>query len=182
MRSLLARRAGIRIGRIAMSGSNQTNDVSPDDAPMEYASKTKFDSTRIRAAAVYCSDGRFGEQVDDLLHNALGLPRYDRLAVPGGAACLAGHFATFREDEGVAEQLRFLVTAHEVQRVVLIAHQDCAYYAQRLKISPLVLERQQRDDLEKAAERVYRFGRYLRVDTYFARKRRQQIVFERLDV
>ena len=31
---------------------------------------------------------------------ALGLPRYDRLAVPGGAACLAGYFATYREEEG----------------------------------------------------------------------------------
>ena len=40
-------------------------------------------STAFAAAAVYCSDGRFGEHVDDFLHNALKLPRYDRLAVPG---------------------------------------------------------------------------------------------------
>jgi hypothetical protein len=151
-------------------------------APQLFASEMPFDGERIRAAAVYCSDGRFGEQVDDLLHNALGLPRYDRLAVPGGAACLAGHFATFREDEGVGEQLRFLIKTHQVQRVVLIAHQDCAYYTERLRVSPLVLESQQREDLEKAVRRVRRFDRDLQIDTFFARKQRQQIVFERLDV
>lgn len=48
-----------------------------------FESSVGFDSNRIRAAAVYCSDGRFGEQFDDLLHNKLPLPRYDRLAVPG---------------------------------------------------------------------------------------------------
>ena len=74
-----------------------------------YDSPIPFDSRRIQAAAVYCSDGRLGEQVDDLLQHALQLPRYDRLAVPGGAACLAGHFSTYREEEGVIEQLRFLV-------------------------------------------------------------------------
>ena len=57
-----------------------------------YKSSAPFDESRIRAAAVYCSDGRFGEQFDDFLHNGLKLPRCDRLAVPGGAASLAGHF------------------------------------------------------------------------------------------
>jgi hypothetical protein len=50
-----------------------------------------FEAQRIAAAAVYCSDGRFGEQMDEFLHTALRLPRYDRVAIPGGAACLAGH-------------------------------------------------------------------------------------------
>jgi hypothetical protein len=39
-----------------------------------YHSPIPFNSERIRAAAVYCSDGRYGEQFDDFLHNALGLP------------------------------------------------------------------------------------------------------------
>ena len=42
-------------------------------------SAVPFDSSRIGAAAVYCSDGRFGEQCDDFVHHALQLPRYDRL-------------------------------------------------------------------------------------------------------
>jgi hypothetical protein len=141
-----------------------------------------FDSNRIGAAAVYCSDGRFGEQVDDLLLNTLKLPRYDRLVVPGGAACLAGHFATYREEEGVAEQLRFLLTVHEVRQVILIAHQDCAYYTQWLHVPALQLEARQREDLGKAVRHVKRFGSDLEVQAYFARRQGDRVSFERVGV
>jgi len=133
-----------------------------------YESPVPFDGRRVQAAAVYCSDGRWGEQVDDLLHNDLGLPRYDRLAVPGGAACLAGHFATYREEEGVLAQLRFLVAVHRLEQLVLIAHEHCAFYTERLHVSPLQMESRQREDMQKAIRRVQGFGR-LRVRAYFAR-------------
>ena len=111
-----------------------------------------------------------GEHFDEFLHNALQLPRYDRLAVPGGAACLAGHFSSFREEESLLEQLRFLVRVHGLERVVLIAHQDCAYYPERLHTSPLQLETQQREDLETAVRRVHSITLGLKVEAYFARK------------
>ncbi len=152
-----------------MNNSSQT--------PTEhYTSHVPFDDGRIRAAAVYCSDGRFGEQFDELMKVSLQLPRYDRLAVPGGAACLARHFVSFREEEAATEQLRFLIDVHGLQRVVLIAHQDCAFYTQRLRISPLQLETQQHDDLSKAVKRVQSLGPNLRVDAFFARRSTQQAV------
>ena len=134
------------------------------------SSLVRFDEHRIHAAAVYCSDGRFGDQFDDFLHHALGLPRYDRLALPGGAACLASHFLAFHQEENLIEQLRFLVAVHQLERVVLIAHQDCAFYTQRLKISPERLESQQRDDVQDAIERIRWFASELQVDAFFARK------------
>lgn len=135
-----------------------------------FESSIPFDADRIRAAAVYCSDGRLGDQFDDLMHNALQLPRYDRLAVPGGAACLASHFDTYREEEGVTEQLRFLIKVHGLARVVLIAHEDCAFYTERLRVSPLQLESQQCDDMNRAVSRVRSIGPHLIVDAFFARK------------
>ena len=94
-------------------------------------------------AAVYCGDGRLGEPIDDFLHNALHLTRYDRQAVPVGAACLADHFATYREGDAVAAQLEFLINVHQLRRVVLIAHEGCAFYTDRLRISPIgVTEKQ----------------------------------------
>jgi hypothetical protein len=156
-----------------------------NDHPNEcfYESSTRFDANRIRAAAVYCSDGRFGDQFDDLLQNRLKLPRYDRLAVPGGAACLARHFATYREEEGVYEQLRFLVDVHGLEQVVLIAHEGCAFYTERLHVSPLQLESQQRADMEKAVGRVRSLSRTLAVSALFARKFGQGIIrFELVQV
>ncbi|MSR56997.1 MAG: hypothetical protein EXS05_04925 [Planctomycetaceae bacterium] len=147
----------------------------------DHSSPIPFDANRIGAAALYCSDGRFGEQVDHLLHNTLQLPRYDRLAVPGGAACLAGHFHAYREEEGVAEQLRFLLQVHDVRKVILIAHQDCAYYTQWLHVAPLQLESRQREDLAKAIRHVKRFGIDIEVAAYFARRTgEEQVTFEQV--
>lgn len=157
--------------------------MSRIDLRPAYSSAVPFSTQRIRAAAVYCSDGRFGEQVDDLLHTALQLPRYDRLAVPGGGACLASHFVTYRESEGVLAQLRFLIDVHALERVVLIAHENCAYYTERLHISPLQLESRQREDIRRAVRRVQSLSSGLAVDAFFARIRRDATIqFEPVEI
>jgi hypothetical protein len=116
------------------------------------------------------------------MQNALGLPRYDRIALPGGAACLASHFVAYREEEGAAEQVRFLVEVHQLERIVLIAHENCAFYTHRLNISSLQLKSQQLEDLRKAASRVRLLGRHLQIEAYFARlDRKNMISFERVD-
>jgi hypothetical protein len=142
---------------------------TPDEFTV-YQSPLRFDENRAGAAAVYCSDGRFGEHVDDFLHHALKLPRYDRLAVPGGAACLAGHLFAYREEWALVEQLQFLIRAHALERLVLIAHQDCAFYAGQPHVSSLPLETRQREDLQTAAGRILSFAPGLTVDAFFARK------------
>ena len=154
----------------------------PDDEQAKvFRSSVLFDANRVRAAAVYCSDGRFGDQCDDLLHRGLQLPRYDRLALPGGPACLAASFPVYREEQSVIEQLRFLVKVHLLERVILVAHQDCAFYTERLHISVEQLEAQQREDLHKAARRIGSLFERLRVSAYFARKLPDgQIEFESL--
>ncbi len=143
-----------------------------------HQSVVAFDPSRIQAAAVYCSDGRFGEQMDDFLHAALKLPRYDRLALPGGAACLAGHFRSYRERDALKEELRFLIAVHELRRIVLIAHSECAYYTQWLGVSALGLEERQIEDLRAAASRVAQVSRSLAVEAYFARRCGTSVRFE----
>jgi hypothetical protein len=85
--------------------------------PKHYTSTLLFDDRRIGAAAVYCSDGRFGEQMDEFLHNSLGLPRYDRVAVPGGAASLGGHMMVYHEAQSLDRQLSFLITSHALTQL-----------------------------------------------------------------
>lgn len=147
-----------------------------------FESSVAFEHGRIKAAAVYCSDGRFGEQFDDFLHNALRLPRYDRVAVPGGPACLAEHFATYRQGDAVAAQLEFLIDVHQVKRVILIAHEGCAFYTQLLQISPIALKQQQLEDITKAAIRVQQFASDLVVETYFAHMQNNRVIFERIAI
>ena len=146
-----------------------------------YTSPTAFDAERIGAAAVYCSDGRYGDQMDEFLHKALGLPRYDRVAAPGGPGCLAGHAPAIRDQGAMEKQLRFLIAAHDLDRVVLIAHQDCGFYKQ-LKLWGKTIEEQQRVDLAKTAQAVRGYATGLTVEAYFARRVDGKVRFERVEV
>jgi hypothetical protein len=143
-----------------------------------FASSVPFEEARIRAASLYCSDGRYGEQFDDFLHNALALPRYDRLAVPGGPACLTGRLDVFWEGHSTQQQLDFLAAVHGLERLVLIQHQGCAYYREWLKVRDDDLEARQLEDLHKAAELMRRRHPELRLDAFFARRLEDEVRFE----
>ena len=150
--------------------------------PQPYESSVPFRPDRMQAVALYCSDGRFGVQVDDLLQQRLLLPRYDRLAVPGGPACLADHFATLREAEVMLSNLRFLVEVHDLQRVVLITHENCAFYTHRLKIPPMQLRTQQHEDMSKAVQRTRELASGMTVEAFFAHIKDDRVVFEAMEI
>ncbi len=136
---------------------------------MCYKSAVSYNQDRFHAAAMYCSDGRVGEHFDDFLQNGLGLPRCDRLCLPGGPACLAGHPQAHLEEQGVLEELKFLYEAHSLSRVVLIAHQGCAFYSARLNLTEPRLELVQKADLVRAAAFVHRVTGLDQIEGYFAR-------------
>jgi hypothetical protein len=147
----------------------------------QFQSSIRYNPERIHAAAIYCSDGRVGDHFDDFLHHGLNLPRYDRLALPGGPASLAGHTEAYVAEQGVVDELKFLVDAHELERVVLIAHQGCAFYASRLNLPEPFLEQQQRIDLLKAKQFVHRITGLTEIDAYFARREGDEtVVFDQV--
>lgn len=135
---------------------------------LTWRSSLPFTHERIGAAAIYCSDGRYNEQFDEFLHEQLGLPRYDRLTIPGGAAALAGHFTAYREEEALLEQLRFLIVAHELERIVLIAHKGCGFYLKKLHIAEERLRTAQETDLRKAAGAIRILNAGLRIEAFVA--------------
>ena len=145
-----------------------------------YQSPTPYEASRINAAAVYCSDGRIGHHIDDFLQQGLSLPRYDRVACPGGPAALAGRLLAFWEARGVEEQLRFLMRVHAAKQVVLIAHEGCAYYQQRLGIGVAAVESEQRADLEAAGAVVHRIEPAVEVAAFFAHVDGAEVWFERV--
>lgn len=149
---------------------------------MTYQSNIPYVPERIHAAAIYCSDGRVGEHFDDFLTNSLKLPRYDRMALPGGPACLAGHTEAHIQEQGVIEELRFLVEAHGLKRVVLIAHAGCAFYGTRLDLPDRLLQDQQRIDLVKAAARIRRITGVPNIDAYLARPEGDRVTFEAVEL
>jgi hypothetical protein len=147
-----------------------------------YSSPVPYDSSRTHAAALYCSDGRVGEHCDDFILNGLKLPRYDRLCLPGGPACAAGHPEAHLEEKGVVDELHFLVEVHKLKRVVLISHQGCAFYGTRLGLSEPRLELVQKADLVRAAAFVHRVTGLAHIDAYFARLVEGKMKFEHVPV
>ncbi len=146
------------------------------DCPIPYV------GDRIHAAALYCSDGRIGAHTADFLTYGLGLPRYDRVCLPGGPACLAGHPEAALEEQGVIGELHFLVEAHGLQRVVLVAHQSCAFYSARLELEQPQLEQVQLEDLARAAAYVYQVIGVESIEAYFARITTGKVTFESVAV
>ena len=147
-----------------------------------FTSNIPFDAARIRAAAIYCSDGRFGEQMDEFLHEGLKLPRYDRLALPGGPACFSGSLHSFWESQSAERQLDFLARVHGLEKLVLIQHAGCAFYLDWLKVKPEELEARQIEDLAKAAARVRYRQPKLRVSAHLARRDGTRIWFDPITI
>ena len=147
-----------------------------------FSSTIGFDPARIRAASIYCSDGRFGEQMDEFLHQGLRLPRYDRLAVPGGPACLSGALSVFWESHSAERQLDFLCHVHKLERLIMIAHEGCAFYLEWLKVKPEEFAARQLDDVKRAATRVRQTQPTLKVEAYLARRQDAQIWFESIPI
>lgn len=143
-----------------------------------WRSAVPFERARIGAVAIYCSDGRWGEQFDDFVQNRLGLPRYDRLAVPGGAACLAGHRGAHGQEAAAIDQVRFLVEVHGLTRAVLIAHQQCAFYLRRLGVRDDDLRARQEEDLRRAARRIRELDPRLGAEAWLAVLDGQAVAFE----
>ncbi|QNN20752.1 hypothetical protein HED60_00215 [Planctomycetales bacterium ZRK34] len=149
---------------------------------MQYESKLPYHTKRMHAAAIYCSDGRVCEQYDDFLQHGLKLPRYDRVALPGGPACLAGYSQARLEEAGVIDELKFLVDAHGLQRIVLIQHEDCAFYTSRLAAGTTSLEQLQKADLVRAAYAIRHAMKMDTIDAFFARRTEQGVLFEPVEL
>ena len=129
--------------------------------PALFTSTYAWPPERIRALAIYCSDGRWGEAFDEFCHEELKIPHYDRFAVPGGPAWLTMRdVSVLRAYDAARENLEFLVTAHGLERIVLITHYGCAFYHKMMGLDPDGTLPAQQNDLAMAASvlRVWFFN------------------------
>jgi hypothetical protein len=143
-----------------------------------FTSTERWNPERIGGIAIYCSDGRWGESFDEFCQKHLQMPRYDRLALAGGPACLAPKDEKGRAlCEAVLQQLAFLVKAHELKRIVLITHYGCALYAEQLQRKPDDCLPVQMEDLHTVTEMLRRRFEGAKVDGYLAMRRESTLSF-----
>ncbi len=145
-----------------------------------FRSSHAWNPERIGALAIYCSDGRWGLPFDEFCHDGLGLPRYDQFAVPGGPVWLTLRDASLlRPYDAAREHLDFLVRAHELDRIVLIAHYGCAFYAELLGGDADACLAAQQEDLRTAASTLRAWFAGMAVETYVAMREGEAVWFER---
>ena len=138
----------------------------PDHA---FHSTRPFDAdSGLPAVAVYCSDGRFASACEQFLENHLMIERCDRLVIPGGPGALAEHPEASADADVLIGNLRFLVTAHKLDRLVLISHEQCGFYLHRLQLTESDLLAQQQRDTVAAVQRMRSLTGVSRVEAYRA--------------
>ena len=143
-----------------------------------FTAKDPWNPERIHAMAIYCSDGRFGEAFDEFCHQKLGIPRYDRFAVPGGPAWINPSVASVQDlYRSARAQLDFLVRVHDLERIVLITHSPCAFYVEHLKKDPHECLEAQFSDIHTAAQRLRLWFPKIQVEGYLAHREAEAISF-----
>ena len=83
------------------------------------------------AVVIYCSDPRFQDAFEKFIEGDLGLAKgqYIPFVVAGGAGALARPETLPKEFKFMKERLElFREHFKSIRRVVLINHEDCAYY------------------------------------------------------
>lgn len=147
-----------------------------------YHAMERWHAERVGALTLYCSDGRWGEAFDEFCHRRLQIPRYDRWAVPGGPAWLAGRAEDRALLDAARLQLDFLISAHELRKLVLIAHHGCAWYVQRFGKSADECLTTQMQDVRAAATTLRTWYPGLQIEGYLGLRRGEWLSFHQLDL
>jgi carbonic anhydrase len=121
--------------------------------------------------AVFCSDERFVAATLEFLRRGLDMERCDLLVVAGGPAFIP------QSEPSLIERFELLIKAHKIERVALIAHDDCGYYKHRYpQLAPEKLRQQQHKDLLAALSALRQKG--IKAQAFFAFVDGGDVVFE----
>jgi hypothetical protein len=126
---------------------------------------------RTDVLAIHCGDYRFQAAFNEFLNGTLNLDgNYDLLVIPGGPLSLTLIEYLPKFSWASWKWLRFFVKQHEIRRLILIQHQDCAFYQTmplHLHDSPELRARQEQD-LRRATIALRKDLPELSVELYYA--------------
>ncbi len=143
-----------------------------------FLAASPYAATHPKALAIYCSDGRFTEAVEDLARH-LGHARLDTITLPGGPGLLNLLTSGFVDLDAMTRATTFLIRGHAIEHVLLVAHEACGHYRHRNPaLSVDALRAVQLADLALAGEALASAHPKVRLDLFFARPQAGKIAFE----
>jgi hypothetical protein len=129
---------------------------------------------------IHCSDPRYQPHFQEFLEQGLGLAHYALIAVPGGPQCLTSSEYLPKFAWAGWRWVKVMEQVAKPARIILIAHDDCRWYASVGFVSGATsLRERQVADLRTARSGLMeRF--HSAVDLYYARLDGEHAVFENL--
>jgi hypothetical protein len=138
---------------------------------MNYPLSSRIKREETSVLAIHCGDYRFQEAFHEFLNRSLNLKgNYDLMVIPGGPLSLTLFEYLPKFQWASWKWLRFFAEQHKIQRLILMQHQDCAFYRTmplHLHSSPEPRQRQEQD-LRRVKEVMKRDLPHLAVETYYA--------------
>jgi hypothetical protein len=119
---------------------------------------------------IHCSDHRFRGSFHEFLTEGLKLDSYALLAIPGGAHIISMEQVLPKFAKVGWQSLSFLIKRGKPRRIVLIGHDDCLFFKERLQFFFLEADFNQKQfaSLQKAQNIIMERFQELLVELYFA--------------
>jgi len=136
-----------------------------------YQSSLPWNPERPTTVLITCVDGRWYHHFQEFARVHLNAgARTDFISVPGGIEPMTLSDTVPKDFNFFRRRIEGLVAAHGTQRIVAIAHQDCAWYRMR-NLGPSAIDFRERQiaDLRRSAARLRDMFPGMVVETYFAR-------------
>jgi hypothetical protein len=148
-------------------------------SPETYRSAEVRPTAEGAPVVLHCSDPRFQPHFQDFLKTALQLDHYALVAVPGGPQLLT--LLEFLPKFAWVgwRWMKFMVDLTRAEHLILIVHDDCRWYHQRLfGYDPArIHERMIADARRVRASLIERFGQR-RIEIYHARLSGSRAIFD----
>jgi hypothetical protein len=136
----------------------------------QLTSKLKRGDTEV--LVIHCGDYRFQGAFYEFLNGVLKLnENYDLMVIPGGPQSLTLVEYLPKFSWASWKWFRFFVEKHGIRRLILIQHQDCAWYQTmplHLHASPELRKRQEQD-LGRISRTLTKDFANLTVELYYAK-------------
>jgi hypothetical protein len=142
-----------------------------------YHSRGAFNDESANTLVICCSSNAYLPFAQELVTSHLGLApgSFDLLAVPGGAQFLLATEYLPKFAWVGQRWVKFFAERQQIRRIVVIAHDDCAWYATEHAVPAFLhsvvgvpAHDRQRDDLAKIVAAIRELHPAAAVEAYFA--------------
>ncbi len=132
------------------------------------------------ALVIHCSDPRFQSAFRQFVTDELGIANPVPIIIPGGIHDLISP-ARIKAARQLWQHLEFTVTRMKVRRIVMINHEDCLWYAKWNTLVGTKVNEDIAGHLAAAAEKLIEKRFNVTIESYIARIKDGEIVFESLE-